>query len=552
MSIPIATSTSKSSQPIRKRKGQTTSKVPEIFYEEEHKDADNELHDYTNHSKRLRHIVKEQADFIHDFYKNRKDYDVNEVFEPHEDGITVKGSTFITPSAAVLAENFMPSEHLEINRVDVPIHIGKFPLIAGPPDNWATLLNDRMEKAGFDYLPKFPFVIGNFGGIGNGKSNAYAYLLTTIITYARPQNVTIVADMGDQDPTLNSVISFKPPEGVNVNLTTELPLQQIDEDIIKVARQFKPKFETIRRGQFTPQEVTSLESRMLGYSSIHHPYTNQDGTILSHEPRFDPLLIDIDLDKFTRDHQLCLSKSTRQPFSSGRAHLKWLEDEDPAEDIAEIVAEPNVKAPPFPPNWAAYIAWRNMNPAKNAFNIATRDLLQKASGDVCLKNKQYEMRMVVVDDAARFFSAGSYPFWKRFITTLRHAHHSIAFGIQKITLLPTVVRQQMTHAFLWPVKMGAEYKRIVEEFSGRIHDFERIWAYCMMPTAEFPKPFMYVNFSNAQEPVVMKCFTEIIKSTIPKEDIGLPGAKTAENDVDPNVSKSKSKNNRTGNKPRLK
>ena len=458
--FPLRASTSKNKKPYSKTKDET--------------------------STRLSSQLKKTSDAIQEIV-----HDVDKTWKPEEtveivgNAYRIKGSRMDVDIVSLPPANLPPG--FTVTPIPTPILLGGFPNGMFDPQEWAKKLNDKLAACKLDYLPNFPFVTLVMGGINTGKTNMIATLSTFYISYAEVQNLTIISQTADTDPTYTTLKHQSAPH-TKIDLLREVPIELMEKDYHAISSEFGPLLRTGSVNKYKTQEIMEGIVDLQLPSSIHHPRTDPDGAVRSFGVKIPDHLQET---SEKNDALLPFYCRTKKGVSDDLDHYL------PTSNMKKLADKPDKYVPSASCGLEHWVLQANLNPmadvlANQRENIAIRG----RQGYTHLREKKFENRVLVFDDPAKYLRRGGNAmesYVSTWITELRHRHHSVIFGIQKTTMVPPVIRGQATCVFMWRSRSKTEMKWFIEEYGSRVPNFEELYEWAMMPTPSLPRPFLIIR-----------------------------------------------------------
>lgn len=452
---------------------------------------------YAEDSRMLAKLIQEQAETIERLRGGKTPYDIHEIFDEspamHLKAAELQSTTIVSPPD-------IADQPFTVEEAPNPFLIGKLINPIYDPQEWAKDINERLDKAGFDYFPKFPFVAFLDAGINSGKSNLLYHMCSVYLHLGLVQHLSLISPTVELDPTFAALARDKPPD-TKLSFHTKLPTEVIDGDGFKFRRQIQPLIAAaIHESRFESASKSKMLAQLTPYSSIHHPHTDIDGTVHDYPMHVPPYILEPALAPYPNFKKW-----------KGVKRFRGI-DNVYQSDALRSISHPEQFAPPDDASPALRLMRHNLSYNKEVFNLQANDMRFKGKlGKIHFRDPPFENRLLVVDDAAKMFNNNTEANWfDDWITTLRHQHQSVFISAQKATIFSTTSRAQVTDFFLWAVRSRKEFDRIEEEFGSRVPHFEEVYNYCMQPTEDMPRPFMYINM-RSDPPIVMRGFSQIIK-----------------------------------------
>ena len=451
-----------------------------------------------NYAKRTKYLSNYLSTIREDVTRVRRlptFYDESELFEEEQSGIKIKGS-----AAKVKQENLtipLP-EGCTWENCEHPFLIDKFPSNLVDGTAWKDELNERLDAAGFDYLPHFPFVCHIVGGINSGKTNVLLHMLYVLIHVAKIQNLLLVAPTAKMDPSL-AALRFERSPDTKVQLYNQLPFDILLQQAKEVIQQMDPVMKASELGHYPKLKENKAVLKLLPPSSLHMPHRDVTGELISSEPRIPP--------------DLLIPNAKYDSFWFKKAKNKGLKPSIiPYGTLEHTLQHPEKFRTKIPLTMRQLLFRMNADPMQGAFHeIEARFKKTGQKSNLEFEDKPFHDCTLVVDDPQAYF-ADSYTKQQfvEFVLRLRHNRSSAFIATQRLKLLPAPVRAQVTHCLLFAARGNVELEAICEEFGSKIPNFEEVYRACTFITEECPRPFMYINL-NHTPPLVMRCFDYEVK-----------------------------------------
>lgn len=460
---------------------------------------------FSEGSRLLEKTIAEHAETIHRLRHEKSTYNEEDIFE-REPGLHVAGAEL--NSQAIQRPPDPPAgSGFRVDDVANPFLVGRFPNPIFDPQEWAKEINDRMEKAGLEYFPTIPCVVLFLGGINSGKTNLLCSMLTGYIHLGKVQNVSIISPTVFIDPTFASLHHIKSPD-TKITFHTDVPVDLLTKDRETFERQVRPVIQAAtQESRFDGVRQSDISKQLSLYSSIHHPHTDVDGTVLEQPVHIPPYVLE---PQHRRLPSFKAWKGQKRKRSLDNVHQS---------DPLRSLKDPERFAPPDDASLELRTLRHHLAYNNEVFSVKTKDMKLKGKfGKLHFNDPPYKNRLVVLDDAAQYLTeAESKRFLSKYVTWVRHPHQSLFISAQKMTIFPPVIRAQVTDVFLWPVRSHKEFERIEEEYGDRVPNFKEAYDYCMQVTEDLPRPFMYINMR--QDPaIVMRGFLQRLDFTSAADD----------------------------------
>lgn len=444
--------------------------------------------------------LADASDKISHLRSDHKDYDdEQDGFEPDEDTNGLR----IATSKATRSIQLPPTAGVSFKEHTKPFLVDAYPNPVWENAAWAKDLNVKFSDE-YPFMPKFPFIIGITGSINAGKTNLAAHLVHFFIHKAKVQNVTVCSTTAQVDSTWAGVKHMRPPK-LKFNLRTDLPRDLMDDDLLAVSKEVLPLINAAEHGIFADVDKRKAAQQLRLYADIYHPWTDAEGTPTGHEPRIHPNLL-IDARK-------------KQWFAPEKEHRAGLTL--PEATAKKAFAEPHKLALPPGASVDAKVLHHNLNPLSGVLNIEDYEMRDRyKSGRLFLKKEPYKNHLYVLDDPYEYFhNKETCKYLCEWALQLRHRHNSAILMVQKLSLVPTAIRAQISYWAIWRVKSAREWETLSDEFGDAIPNFEEMYNACTTPTNDCPKPFMFIDLT-CVPPKVSRCLQFEAIPTADPEDTG--------------------------------
>lgn len=400
---------------------------------------------------------------------------------------------------------------------------------------WCDIANEKL-KAISENVPLLPFTLTFYGPTGAGKTTTIAYLLE-IYQQVFDQIIIFSPTVGS-DPTLLNTLWRRDPR-CKIVLRKDIDVQMLQDLMKPVEKEYEVLRAVAEQGAFArgnPNPEIDMVTKPL--DSITHPFTNAKGEYHGRVPLLPESLGPDDKTDKNIHIKNVLQRTPRVQHSfvkksslnvAGSTQLKRLQK-------GVFVPQYGSKPRPFHKGEAYNHHQQSKHPMqagahdfftniKNLFlNPQTRhQLLQEHLIKTEAQNpdrppEKAPTTLVLFDDCYNQIQRfGLTEFVTKLATFNRHARTCMAFGLQKVNGVPTIIRQMATHAFFWQQRSSKSIELMIEEWGGKYGVFpniEELYYAATNPIGTRKNDFLYLNF---RDRVAMRSIQAKLVQDMPSE-----------------------------------
>lgn len=372
----------------------------------------------------------------------------------------------------------------------VPLRFGGISNLLVNGTEWADKVNTHISSIS-DALPKAPFVLVIIGTIGSGKTALISQLVNLYAHQDAFSTIRLVSPTAHMDPLMMTLKAKRNPQ---VKFITD---SQPDDAFFaslgqNVERMYGPYANLAEKGLYHRKldpSIELLKESNKEFHSFDHPYLNSLGEPHGEKlrlffPPTDRLLptqtmygsnFSPDTMRLRKMMQLKIGNSVKNAETKFQSDLSKPINLD-KESMTEFIGHMNAS-----------------NPHQQALNqqlLFERNLL---SNKIEASKAQYESKptLMVYDDCAYHFkNAGRFT---QLMTIIRHAQASAMFIAQKVTAIPTMLRNLATAVIIFKIPNARELKIVEDEWGGVLPDFLGAYHAATSDVNGRDRDFLYID-----------------------------------------------------------
>lgn len=432
-----------------------------------------------------------------------------------------------------LLERSMP---VRLEPLAQPVDIGPLEKKLAENTEWCDIANEKLKQIS-ENVPQLPFTLTFYGPTGAGKTTTIAYLLE--IYEQVFDQIYIFSPTVGSDPTLLNTLWRRDPK-CKIVMRKDIDVQMLRDLMKPVEKEYEVLRAVAEQGAFArgnPNPEIDMATKPM--DSIAHPFTNSKGEYHGRVPLLPESLGPVDKHDSTVHTKNVNHRTPRFQHSfvkksslevCGSTQLKRLQK-------GVFVPQHGSKPRPFHKGEAYNYHQQSKHPMKAGahdffttiknihLNPQTRhQLLQEHLIKTEAQNpdrppEKAPTTLVLFDDCYNQIQRfGLTEFVTKLATFNRHARTCMAFGLQKVNGVPTIIRQMATHSFFWQQRSSKSIELMIEEWGGKYGIFpniEELYYAATNPLGNRKNDFLYLNF---RDRLAFRSMQAKLVQDMPKEE----------------------------------